>query len=155
MIFISKNLSRTEIKVSPKNWQTSKASIKKDWFIYYRLYDLKESKKGKLLVAKGMNHLKVWKERIEQTIKIISEETIRLDAKKLIRENVLKDAFNIYEIPPTTNFIQALELAEKRINAAPSTKRDLRSTLRYISNAAEILNYNSLPIKPLEQLCLI
>ena len=146
MIFIFKDLSRTEIKVSPKNWQTSKASIKKDWFLYYRLYNSNESKKGKLLLIKGMNHLKIWKERIEKTIKIISEETIRLDEKKLIRENVLKDAINIYEIPPTTNFIQALELAEKRINAAPSTKRDLKSILRYISTAAESLNYKDLPV---------
>ncbi len=147
MIFINKNLSRTEIKISPKNWQTSKGSIKKDWFIYYRLYDSEKSQKGKLLIVKGMNHLKVWTERIEKTIKIITDETIRLDKKKLVRnENSLKEVINIYEIPPTTNFIQALELAEKRINAAPSTKRDLKSILRYISTAAESLNYKDLPI---------
>jgi integrase len=150
MILLPNNCYRTELKVNPRNWQTVKASIKKDWFIYYRSYTSKESnsKQGKLIILKGMNHLKIWEDRISETVKIMALEKDKLEQRKniYIKEEIISNTLNLYEIPPTTNFIQALELAEKRINAAPSTKRDLKSTIKYISNAAESLNYKDLPI---------
>ncbi len=152
MILLSNNSYRTELKVFPKNWQTSKASIKKDWFIFYRLYSSKSLETGKfkdikLIVLKGMNHFKEWQERVTKTKKIIADEYLRLNNLESNNKKVeALDALNIYEIPPTTTFIEALRLAEKRINAAPSTKRDLRSTLHFIANAAEKLNYTNLRI---------
>jgi len=29
----------SELKVHPQNWQKPKASMTKDWYIYYRFYD--------------------------------------------------------------------------------------------------------------------
>lgn len=157
MILLPDNSYRTELKVNPKNWQTSKASIKKYWFIYYRLYSSKCQETGKfkdrkLLVLKGMNHLQEWQERIYKTERIITDECFRLnhlDAKHNKEEFV--DALNIYEIPPSTAFIVALTLAEKRITAAASTKRDLRSTLNFVTTAAEKLNYMTIPIKEISR----
>ena|ERR1035437_265307 len=153
MILLPDNSYRTELKVNPKNWQTSKASLKKDWFIYYRWYPSKlistgNGKRNKLIVIKGMNHINIWEQRIAETKRILENECIRLDQKdSFLNKDVLSfDSLNIYEIPPTTTFILALRLAEKRINAAPSTKRDLRSTLHFIATAAEKLNYTNLRI---------
>lgn len=72
-------------------------------------------------------------------MKLLSDKNNRLNQIK-------NEENNIYEIPPSTNFLQALKLAEKRITAAPSTKRDLKSTLSFIATVAESLNYNNLPI---------
>ena len=47
MILLPNGTYRTDLKVNPKNWQTSKASIKKDWFIFYRLYSSKSPDTGK------------------------------------------------------------------------------------------------------------
>ena len=152
MILLPDNTYRTELKVNPKNWQTSKASIKKDWFIFYRLYSSKCPETGKfkevrLIVLKGMNHFKEWQERVSKTKRIIANECFRLDHLETKNKKLeTLDALNIYEIPPTTTFIVALRLAEKRIIAAPSTKRDLRSTLNFIAISAEKLNYTNLHI---------
>ena len=66
----------SELKVSPKNWQTRKVSLKKDWFVYYRFYDplLKDNpkfRKGKLIVLKGMNQFKTIEERQDHNKQII------------------------------------------------------------------------------------
>lgn len=157
MILLSDNSYRTELKVNPKNWQTSKASIKKDWFIYYRLYSSKCQETGKfkdrkLIVMKGMNHLQEWQEKIFKTERIIADECFRLNnlEAKHNKEKFV-DTLNIYEIPPSTAFITALTLAEKRITAAPSTKRDLRSTLNFVTATAEKSNYITIPIKEISR----
>lgn len=150
MILLPDKSYRTELKVNPKNWQTSKASIKKDWFIYYRCYpsNLSSTGNGKLIVIKGMNNIHIWEQRIAETKRILENECKKLDQKdSLLNKEVLSlDALNIYEIPPTTTFIVALRLAEKRITGAPSTKRDLRCTLNFIAIAAEKLNYTNLKL---------
>ena len=151
MILLHGNSYRTELKVFPKNWKTSKASIKKDWFIYYRLYSCKQSenlkpKKNKLVILKGMNHFKIWQERIVETIKIINQELLRLENIKFADIQITTQTLNNFEIPPQTNFILALRLAEQRITAAPSTKRDLRSTLNFVASSAESLKYSELSI---------
>lgn len=76
----------TDLKVNPKNWQTSKTSMKKDWFIYYRFYDSRfktnpKFKYGKLVVLKGMNQFTIHEKRISKTSEIIGEETRKLKEK--------------------------------------------------------------------------
>ncbi|HYH14821.1 MAG TPA: hypothetical protein VD794_06370, partial [Flavisolibacter sp.] len=53
--------ARSEVKVTPANWNTQKAPLKKKWKIYYRYYD--PSKKGtsdwgKMIQIRGMNEHK-------------------------------------------------------------------------------------------------
>lgn len=79
MILLPDSTYRTDLKVNPKNWQTSKASIKKDWFIFYRLYSSKYQETGKfkdikLIVLKGMNHFKEGQERVFKTKKIFQPQ---------------------------------------------------------------------------------
>jgi hypothetical protein len=48
----------SEPKVNPANWESPKASIRKNWYIQYRFYDPVQTikyPKGKLRIIKGMN----------------------------------------------------------------------------------------------------
>ena len=39
MIKLKNGCYTSDIKVHPKNWQSTRASTKKDWYIFYRFYD--------------------------------------------------------------------------------------------------------------------
>lgn len=143
----------TELKVNPKNWQTNKASIKKDWFIYYRFYDPRfktnpKFKKGKLVVLKGMNQFTIHEERISKTLDIIGEETKKLKEKGFnpITSMLITIHTEFSEIAPYTPFMDALEMAAKRLVVALSTKRDIKSTLESVRAAAFQLRYFEQPI---------
>jgi hypothetical protein len=55
MIHLSNGCKCSEPKVNPANWETGKASLKKNRFIYYRFYDPSAKDKypkGKLRIIK-------------------------------------------------------------------------------------------------------
>ncbi len=143
----------TELIVYPKNWLLQKASLKKGWYVYYRFYDpnflnTPKFKYGKLVVIKRMNQFKTIGERQENTKVIMEQELNRLknNAYNPITNSSTEIVSPQINISPSTGFIVALTLAEKRISASVSTKRDLRSILRYVSKAAGQLEYSELPI---------
>ena len=66
MIQLPNGCKCSELKVNPSNWATPKASLKNNWYIYYRFYDPSERAlypKGKLRIVKGMNESKTLEER--------------------------------------------------------------------------------------------
>jgi len=148
----------SDLKVHPKNWQSPKASMKKDWYVYYRFYDpsFKENpkfRKGKLVIIKGMNQYKAIQDRQTDTRLVIGEEVGRLKntAYNPITNKNIEIVSPQPEIEPTTSFITALTMAEKRITASVSTKRDLRSTLKFVTSAAIQLRYSNLPISSISR----
>ena len=143
----------TELNVYPNNWTSKNASLKKSWYVYYRFYDPNfrdnpKFKTGKLVIIKRMNQFKTVSERQENTKLIIEQELDKLRNKaynpitKKKGEVILSQS----EIEPSCPFISALTLAEKRISASPSSKRDLRSILRFVKVAAIQLGYIEMPI---------
>ncbi len=148
----------TDLKVNPKNWQSSRTSIKKDWFVFYRFYDptYKDNpkfKKGKLVILKGMNQFKTIHERQEETLAIIEKEHEKLKnySYNPITSKIFKTEIQHLDIEPSTSFILALTMAEKRITASVSTKRDLRSTLKFVTEAAIQLRYSDLAISSISR----
>jgi site-specific recombinase XerC len=145
--------SCSEPKVHPKNWQSPKASLKKDWYVYYRFYDpvFKDNpkyKKGKLVIIKGMNQFKTISERQGDTQLTISNELIKLKERAFnpIKNKDTQLTLPLINIDASTSFIIALVMVEKRISASMSTKRDLKSTLKYVTKASIQLGYSELPI---------
>ncbi len=157
----------TDLKVTPKNWQTNKAAIKKEWMIYYRFYDPRfkhetKYKKGKLVVLKGMNQFTDFTERISKTREIIQAEWDKLKNKGYnpITAKFISLPVEVSEITPSTPFMEALDLASKRLVVALSTARDIRSILESVREAAYQLRYTDQPIvtitrKHLKQLLLL
>lgn len=63
MIQLPNQCHCSHFNVYPKNWNSPRASVKKDWYITYRFYDplhrnTPKFKNGKLVMIKGMNHFK-------------------------------------------------------------------------------------------------
>jgi hypothetical protein len=151
MIQLPNDCFVSDLKVNPKNWNTTKASNKKNWFIYYRFYipNYKQSNypKGKLVILKGMNHFKDIEERRHQTLEIIKTELGKLkNGFNPINSVTSNSLERLDQISPITPFIIALEKTEKRIFGSDTTKRDLRSVLKMINEAAVVLRYHDLPI---------
>lgn len=68
---------RTPISAVPDNWNTQKASTKKDWYIWYRFYDPKFKDKwpnGRTIKFAGMNSYKNLRDRQARTKILLDEE---------------------------------------------------------------------------------
>ena len=158
MILLPFSCYCTELKVVPNNWANKNSSLKKVWYIYYRFYDpnYKEHpkfKQGKLVVIKRMNQFKTILERQESTRTIILQELEKLKIKAfnpITSKNLQDDSLEL-EIEPSTPFCKSLLMAEKRISASPTTKRDLKSILKFVSNSATQLGYSDIPIKSISR----
>ena len=98
MIKLKNECYTSDIKVHPKNWQSSRTSTKKDWYIFYRFYDpsFKEYvqfKKGKLILIRGMNIYRTLSERQKKTINPIKDE------KKKILDSFFNPIKNLSTLP--------------------------------------------------------
>lgn len=153
MIQLTNGCYCSDLKVNPSNWESTRASCAKDWYIYYRFYDPlfksdKKFKKGKLVVVKGMNVFSKLKER-----QVACRGIIELELNKLVKAgyNPITCRFTApmvagYEIDPSTNICNALELAFNRKQWEPHTKEDIRSILKYFTEAAEQIRIDNISI---------
>src|SRR5687767_8787172 len=131
MIQLKNGCYCSTLKVNPNNWYKPNIGITKDWFIYYRFYDPlykanPKYKKGKLVILKGMNHLKTCSTRSERTKELIVEETRRLCDLHYnpITGCLTEKQDSVFLIQSHTSFVKALKEMEKEIKGAASTKRD-------------------------------
>ena len=133
MISLKNGCTRSNLAVNPKNWKTTKASSKQDWYIMYRFYDplsRERYPKGKQIQIKGMNSFKELKKRQEATQIILEYELSRLDKdgfnpiSGIITSNTPNDI-----ISSNTPFLKALDDSFKRLKADCTTISDIRSIL--------------------------
>lgn len=142
MIILPNGCKCSDLKVTPANWKTAKGKeiaqvMAKDWVIYYRYYDdayRDKYPKGKLVLVRGMNEYKDYKERKEFTA--IALTTI-LNQLKHDNTNpiTLKSGTEAYEIPPTSLFIPALRAACEKLTIQKNTKRDIGYIINTLENA--------------------
>lgn len=165
---------RSEIKVTPANWRTTKASVKVPWRIHYRFYDPEfkdhpKLKKGKQGLIRGMNHVNTLEERQAITKKLIDDEKNLLDSLGFnpITEIYMAPAepaeiqpVEQEEITSETGLIKALRLALKCISPDPEndksgidedTVTDMNSVLKYFERSAIKLIKAALPLKDVQR----
>ena len=120
MISLQFLCSCTELKVYPNNCTDKNASLKKEWYIYYRFYGLAyrsnpKFKKGKLIIIKRMNQFKTIQERQGNTKLILEQELDKL--KKKAYNPITNDCTEIaspqIDISPSTGFMIALTYSAK------------------------------------------
>lgn len=120
MKFLLNGCSRSDFAVTPKNWRTAKASIKKHWKIHYRFYDpaFKDHPKykGKKQVAiRGMNDCHTLEDRQAATQNLIDLETKMIDIRgynPISEKFMIEEQEEIFtgEVTKDTPFLIALEL---------------------------------------------
>lgn len=152
--------TRSSISVTPKNWSTAKAPIKKAWRIHYRFYDpaFKDNPElwGKqVLIRSGINRLKDLAQRQQAVKALIEKEIDLLDVQGYnpITEKFIEIAETIEEINPSTPFISALRKARNMLTVCHEMKIDMDSAIRGMEEAAGKLydktlqkTYNALKI---------
>jgi integrase len=152
MIQLPNGCKCSDLKVNPANWESPKASVKKNWFIYYRFYDPTEKKqypKGKLRVVKGMNGCKTLIDRQKLTRELI---LLELNELQKLGYNPISE---VHETPidassvilPDTPFIMAMRQTFEKGGYTGQTLLDIRSILKYSEKAAILLQIHYLPIK--------
>jgi integrase len=135
-----------KIGVTPKNWHTPQANIKKDWRIFYEFYPDCNLKESQQVVIRGMNKYKTLSQRQESVRILIADEEKRLQNgfNPVTKETV---SGQMAENISLMTLRQSLEYAFNKINATPEHKINTKSAKKYFLQSAELLNYHNIPIK--------
>ena len=141
--FFSENCYRSDVKVTPADWNTSRASTKKNWAIYYSFTFNGVTKQ---VQVKGMNAYKNLKDRQTVTAALLAKEIELLDFQRwnpITREfmQVSTDALNA-----KTPIIDALRLALEYAQFSPKVSIDVTSIIKQLETAAIALRLHYLPI---------
>ncbi|SIQ87958.1 hypothetical protein SAMN05880574_13018 [Chryseobacterium sp. RU37D] len=137
--------SYSELKVYPVNWETSKKSISKDWIVRYVFTDIKGIEYH--CSFKGMNHIKNHAERVEETKRLIEEETYILDNGFNPKTKEYESLHEIPVINGKTLFLAAMQTAINNNPGVESHKTDLNNSMKHISKYAKMLRLHIKPIK--------
>jgi integrase len=144
------------LKVHPKNWSTTKASLKINWYIYYRFYtpqinDAQISNKGKLVLIKRMNKFLSLQERQTETRNILETEMASLkDGSHSIYGKIVQPS-PTEQIQTTTPFLTALKKVAEQLKVSSLTKRDFRTILNFVTKASNHLRFSELPISTISR----
>src|SRR5699024_2804238 len=147
-ILLPNGCSCSQISVFPKNWNTKKASIKRDWYLHYRFYD-PNFEKPKQRSIRGMNEFKTREGRQEATRSLIENE---LRLLKELQYNPITgfklepERVTNYEIEPQTPFVDALTAVQKKLHVSDSTKKDVKSMIKGVKKASMTLHMNYIPV---------
>lgn len=141
----------TPLKVIPANWKEPGASPSIEWRVWYRFYDSEGN--VKLRAIKGMNDYHTLTDRRKATEEIISIEKEKLQQgyNPILDRFVTQEVTLIPELSPSTPFIEALTKAMQEKECAPSTRIDLKSVLKYVTIASNVLGYSKIPISEVKR----
>lgn len=138
--------SYSTMKVYPKNWETLKSTIKKDWIVRYEYTDIR----GKTFPSsfKGMNHIKTHSERVELTKKLIEEQVFLLDRGWNPKTEEFEEVTElVLLINSETPFLQALDMALKTFSITEDSKADMVNTINHVKKYSSILKLHIKEIK--------
>lgn len=146
MITLPNDCRCSPLKVNPRNWESLRASVKKDWFIYYRFYDPQHRKKfpkGKLRIIKGMNETKnvsVRQNIVRALIQVELNELKNLGYNPITERHVTP-VTTARIISPDTFVLDALRLAFTKADYKTHTHSDIKTVLRYVEQAVIHLQF--------------
>lgn len=156
---LSSGCYRSNITVSPANWNTKRASMNKYWRISYRFYDpaLKdhpEFTKGKKIEIWGLNEHKDLEVRQGIVRALINREINMLD--NLGYNPITGKFIEIRDeddngFSPYTPLIQALRSITPKITDEPNTLRDIKTFLKYFEKSAIQLDKAHVPVKDIKR----
>ncbi|WP_407486301.1 hypothetical protein [Elizabethkingia anophelis] len=101
----AKMKSFTEMKVYPKNWETSKKSVNKQWVVRYEYTDKSGVIHPKAL--RGMNHIKDHGERVLYTKFLLKQEQKLLDKGYTPVTEEFEGVTETLILTPSTPFMRA------------------------------------------------
>lgn len=158
MILLPNDCTASEPTVFPKNWESGgRALLNTNWRIQYYFRDpsFKELYPyGKLIVVKGMNHLKTLTERREATRELLDNELYMLKVEgfnPITKSYHGPDQEEAIGIHPNTGFAAAIEAAFNELDLAPKTIKDIEIIKKYFVEAIKELRYDSIKVSDIRR----
>ncbi len=150
----------TGIQVYPKNWNTTRASMRENWYIWYRFYDptfSKEKNKGvkKIIIKAGINEYLDREDRQAAIRTLVDNEVKELETlgwNPFTRQHMKEPEPTVYRIAPDVPWTEALEAVRQYMKVAPCTIDDLKCTAGAIHRAAVRLRIEDIPISQVKRL---
>lgn len=142
LVNLPNGCSRSAVSVTPKNWKTQKASVKKNWKINYRFYDpaYKSNPKlwGRQITVRGMNDERELEKRQKATKALIDKVKDLIDVQLYnpITCTYMAVQENVEEITPHTYFLPALWKAYTMVTGAHGMLIDIKSAINHMQAAA-------------------
>lgn len=155
MIQLPNDCYCSDLCVHPKNWKTVSASVKISWFISYRFYDPSVTDdsgkiKPKLIIIKGMNHLKTLKERQNATTIIMDEELSHIRDRGY---NPIKKTYAEIDNREITEFSllpEGLEYAYKQLQVGKATKEVVGYCKSRVQEIIIALNFKNIQLRQIK-----
>lgn len=144
MLQLPNNCRAGDFSITPKNWDKPNAPMNVKWKISYWFYDDNLSQRKKIVIER-FNRVKTLKDKQKAMHTEIVQEK-ELLSKKGYNYITGKSFEDEKEISERTSLLKALEYSLKNHHGDTDTKTDIRSSLKYISQAAKTLNYDTLPV---------
>lgn len=137
--------SYSEMKIYPINWETSKKSISKDWIVRYIFTDPKGKEHN--CSFKGMNHIKIHSERVEETKRLIVDETYLLDNGYNPKTKEYESTGLIEIINGNTPFITAMNTVIETKPCIETSRNDMINSMKHITKYSQLLRIHLKPLK--------
>ncbi|RYD50896.1 MAG: hypothetical protein EOP52_12995 [Sphingobacteriales bacterium] len=150
----------TGIQVFPKNWNTTRASMREHWYLWYRFYDptFKDEKhKGvKLIIIKAGINDYVDREDRQAAIRTLVDNEVKLIEQlgynHFTGQYMKVPEPTLYRIEPDTPWTEAIDAVRQYLKLAPSTASDLIYTVRAVQKAAIRLRFETIPVSQVKRL---
>lgn len=142
---------RTEIAVSPKNWNTRKASLKEEWYIWYRFYCGAQSK---LVKIRGMNLFKDLQSRQKETSALIESEKDLIDNQHynpITKEYMFEKGEQLMPVTEDTLILEAIDFSYDKLDVDPDYKKSIKSTVKYVKQSIKCLEFSDLKISQIKR----
>src|SRR5438093_10362072 len=117
MISLPNGCTCSELTVTPKNWETRKASLKKDWTISYRFYDplhkdrYPKGKQRKIRVSRSAGTLEQKQEEVGFLISYELNQLTNMGFNLITGKYVAQMKEQHFAVLPETHIIPALQQA--------------------------------------------
>jgi integrase len=135
------NCSIDGFKIAPAD-----LSMNKRWFVYYTFYDPEYPNGFRRQIRGGINRFKNFKVRKEAAEELMKHEMAELlDGFNPFKRKLIVPANS--DVTPDTPFIQALQIAFKKIKGVKGTLVDIQSVIKGTAEAAEKLGIDQMPVK--------
>jgi integrase len=124
-------------KVSPENWTNPRCSIKKNWYIQYRIYYPNDSKQ---VILKGMNKFKTWEERCKSTKNLLESEIQKLQ-NQMEQQHKVVDPKNVVNFSTVKDAMTSM-VNKKRNNCVERHCANLQTMVERFISCSISLGYN-------------
>jgi integrase len=138
MITLTAGCRCSELTVYPADLRTNPSSLTHTWYIKYRFYDPAHAHPKQVVLKERINQQFPHKARVKYVEDLLREELFKLQTGY--------NPFMPTDTQATRTLLDALNHAREHVQVVAHTREDIKSMLRYVSEAVHRLHWENLQI---------